>query len=1142
MRIGRLGLLFCLMSFGAALYAQEDSLPPDEIYEEVTQEEVTPDAMPEVAPEEPVPGEAAPRDVTPAAAPQVKTPEQERLELEIKTSSLVELAAWCRSLGLSESGTRTELSGRLLNHFKITPSAEKADDNRRIITIESARSTEYFKIEVVDEEYARLTGEVRLSLRDGDAVHRISASQILFNRTRNNITARGGVVYIKEQEDLTETFRGENITVDLDNWSSIFLDGISERLLESDGTTYRFAGTVISRSDEEVTVLNKASISNANNPEAFWSISATKLWLLPGSDFAIFNAVLKVGEIPVLYIPFFYFPADEVIFHPVIGYRTREGTYVQTTTYILGRPAVDYSSQSSLSRILGNSSDTEKVREGMFLRSTGKKVRDPSSISLKAMIDYYANLGAYFGLDLATPRTGYLNNINMTLGVGITRTISQLSNGNYSPYAPDYDGSSEWNRSNLFSQDVPFRYRFKTDSSVSGRYGNLSWNFPFYSDPYVDNDFLDRAEEMDWVNIVQQGAAMDDETSSANEIQSYQWQLNGSFRPSIPKLAPYISSLSVNSITSTIAFKTLLDSSQSNYSPTRAFFAPDKYTIYSVSGSVSGTPLRLDSSTQSAVTAADPVIDDPLKNIGIARSPWESAEQAEAQAKSPADTLSPPVLTQRFDMPRAGSTRFGIDYQLSPTSSSELQFNSGVWKTYEDVDWSDIQSVLSSVGGNSSVNFNLNHSDNLYSNVFTFTGSGTWRQYNFINEEAEAFVTGGKPDPNKVNQVRLQQYRQSFYTSSYAYTGTLRPLYQNTVWGQSNLQYGFRGLLAKSNFIGTGDDPEWEHIFGEWDKEKLESHRFSTNFSANIRDKVQNVGLTSDLPPLDPAISANSVFRVWISETSSSIRVTNPGEPGKRKIYPFYTTETLRFGRIGSLVHYMVLDPELNNEFTTITTTLTLWNFRAAYTAARMAGYELQDSGWVTIDAEPSLKNKDITFSYYQNFTRRELVKDRLNFSLNINTQLFYDLQRYSNSKFNFTMGFTLGVNNFLDLSLSSTSENTVIFRYFKETPGFETLTEKYPEGEQNNLFIDLMDSFNFGDDYRRRRSGFKMKTFNIAATHHLGDWNAVLGVTMSPYRPAGSDRYDVSTDVSLLVQWKPISEIKTDIKYEKKTDTWTVK
>ena len=1086
------------------------------------------------------------------------TSEQQRTDLEIRTSSLSELAAWSRSLGLSESGSREALTDRLRNYFRIQVSGELPDeDNRKILTIESARTTEYFRIDVVDEEYARLSGEVRLTLIESDSVHRINASEILFNRTRNIITARGGVEYIKEKEGTIETFRGENITVDLDNWSSVFLDGTSERKLESDGTTYRFSGTVISRNDEEVVVLSKASISNASNTEALWSIDATRVWLLPGSDFAIFNAVLKVGEIPVLYIPFFYFPADEVIFHPVLGFRSREGTFVQTTTYILGRPQSNPSSQSSLSRILGSSRDSEKTREGLFLRSTGRRSRDPNTTSLKAMIDYYANLGAYFGLDLATPRLGVLNSLDLSLGFGVSRTVSQIGGGNYTPYAPDFDGSSDWNRTNLFSMDVPFRYRFRTQSSVNGRYGNLTWNFPYYSDPYVDYDFLNRSEEMDWMNMIQQGAALEEQnTASQSEIHSYSWQLSGRPSFSFTKLSPYISNISLNSFTSTVAFRTItLSPNDPNFnrdSPSRAFFAPDRYTIYSVSGSASGAPLRFDSSGQSRMVNPpnrdqDQELENPLENIGIPISPWESVDDNEESESSPENILTPPVLDQRFELPRTGNVIFGIDYQFSPTSSSELQFRISEWKTYDEVDWSQVQSILSTFGGNSSINFTANHGESLYSNTFSLSGSGSWRQYSYLDEEAEVYQTGGQTDKSKIEQANRQQYSQSFYSTSYSNSFTLRPLYRNIIFSQSNLQYSFRGLLARSNFIGTGDDPEWENVFGAWEKEKLEGHSFSTNLSANIMDKVQSLSLSSTLPPFDPTIAANATFRVWISDTSASISITNPGESEKRKILPFSVTETLRFGSFGSFVHSMTLDPELNNEFTSITTTLSLWNLRIAYTATRMAGYELRyDSGmpqgWVALNTEPALKSKDVSLSYSKSFQRIEIIKDLFNISVNFNTRLFYDLQRYSSSSFTFSLGLNIGISNFMNLSLSTSSENAVIFRYFKEMPGMEDLTSMYPEGDQNNLFIDLFDSFNFADETKRRRSGFKTKSFNLSATHQLGDWNAVLGITVSPYLPAGSRSYDVSTDVSFLVQWVPISEIKSDIKYENRTHTYLVK
>jgi lipopolysaccharide assembly outer membrane protein LptD (OstA) len=398
-------------------------------------------------------------------------PELKNIEREINTSSLTELAAWCRSLGLSEGGDVNSLRNSLRAHFKLpAPSGEEADKKKKIITIDSARSTEYFKIEAVNEEYARLTGDVKVSLKDGDATHNISAWDILFNRTRNIITASGGVVYVKEEGGKKEIFKGESITVNIDNWSSVFLGGISEHSQQGDNkTAYRFSGTVISRNDEEVTILSKASISSASNEESLWSLNASRVWLLPGSDFAMLNALLKVGEIPVLYIPFFYFPADEIVFHPVLGSRSRDGSFVQTTTYLLGkREATKPTEEGSLTSIMGNSDDMEKKWEGFFLRSTGKPDQKKNDTKLKLIVDYYTNLGWYWGTDLTTPKFGILNPINFSAALGYSRILVPVDSS-HSPFAPNYDGSVDWN----------LRHRLNFASSIGGKYGSFSWNIPY---------------------------------------------------------------------------------------------------------------------------------------------------------------------------------------------------------------------------------------------------------------------------------------------------------------------------------------------------------------------------------------------------------------------------------------------------------------------------------------------------------------------------------------------------------------------------------------------------------------------------------------------------------------------------------------
>ncbi|MDR1949928.1 MAG: LPS-assembly protein LptD [Spirochaetaceae bacterium] len=1062
------------------------------------------------------------------------------LEMDIKTSSLFELASWCRSLGLSEGGGKEELANRLRSHFNLSlpgtdAPADAGGSSKKTIIIESARSTEYFTLEVVDEEYARLRGDVLVSLKDGDAVHRIRAWEILYNRTRNSLSATGGVEYEKVDGDTRETFRGESITVDLDTWATIFMGGVSERSLSSDETAYRFSGTLITRSDEEVTILTKAKITNANSDESYWSMSASKLWLLPGSDFAIMNAILKVGEIPVLYIPFFFFPTSEIIFHPVVGLRSREGSFFQTTTYILGRPVASSTSESSITKILGNNSDGEKVREGVFLRSTGRKVRDPNDTRLSVLFDAYANLGYYLGTELALPRKGILGAQELSVGIGLTRTVFRNQALNY--YSPFEKGESQWNSSRFFSDTIPLRYRLNATGSLSGKIGSLNWTFPFYSDPYVNRDFMNRSTEMDWVNMLKAGSTVTEEDDTTSRLGTYEWRLSGSLNPTI-NAQPYITGLSISSISSTLAFQTRQTSAAIDINdPNYYFFFPDKFTILSASGSIQGTPFSLGGSR--SVTPAEnkgegEEPEDPLLNIGVPYSPWQKAEEGEAEKETaPWYDLSPPVLNQRFDLPKAAGPHFTIGYQLSPSAASELQFRSSQahWSEVDKIDWGEISSVLTNFRASGSTTFRLTDDNTgAYTISAGLSGNATWQDYSLINEEAEEFDSQAKKD------AAYQRVRnQTFFTTSSEFITTIKPFYWDPIWGNSNLQYTLRNLFVKSVFNNSIEDPAWDLVYAKWDKDSLDAHQFAANFSASVMDKIQSLSFVSDLPPEDPTISADATFRVWISETNAKQKILDPG--GDLKFEPFTLTETLRFFTGYSAQQYLAYDPEIN-QFTSLTTTLTLQYFTAVYSAIRSRTYDLiPGQGWIMSTGDEVLNPKEFRLAYAQNFKQDNLWKNRLSFALNLNTSLAFDLQRYTASRFNFSLGFTLGLSKFVDFSVSTTSENAVIFRYFQDLPFFD-LPEELP-GEKN-LFIDLFNSFRFDDADLRKRSGFKLKTFRLALTHYLGDWTARLGVTLSPYLDTDNRVYKFNNEVSFIVQWTPITEIKTDITYDK--EVYTIK
>jgi lipopolysaccharide assembly outer membrane protein LptD (OstA) len=1068
--------------------------------------------------------------------------EAEILERDIATSSLAELAGWCRSLGLSEGGTKEELAARLRSHYRSespaapglsgetaegeTAAGETAEgvsegERNLIITINSARTTEYFTLEAVHEEYLRLKGDVSVSLQDGDALHTLSADEILYNRTRNFMSASGGVEYSRTEGDTIETFKGEGLTVNLDTWATVFMEGSSERSVTEGVNSYRFAGEVISRSGDDSTVLKNAKITNASNDEAYWSIAASKLWLLPGSDWAVFNAVLKVGEIPVLYLPYFYYPADEIVFHPVFGFRSREGTFLQTTTYLMGRPkAQDSSEESTITSIMGSGAGMEKKLEGVFLRSTGRKARDENEPRLSLQADAYANLGFYIGSDLSIPASEPFGETNFSGGIGISRDIV-FTGSSYTPFAPAYDGTSRWHKSSLFFTDVPFRYRFLGEGSVSGkgkavRQASFSWSIPFYSDPYINNDFLDRSEDSDIFSLLLDSTTPDT-TINTSSLGSYEWKFNGNVNFDMSALSPYISEFQISSVSSSLAFDTkttfpqrTVSGGSLSYPPDRYFFYPKKLALFSVSTAISGTPMTIGGG---AVPQKSGEEESAVPGFEGIVPPWD--EKTGQPREIPREELSPPEISRASVTRVWGGQKLVMDYRLNPSAATELQFDSSLWNQPDDIEW-DFVSQLYMVRADGNLGLTLSENRDIYTTSIRLYGASSWQDYSFIDlPEAEA------------QNLRLQAHSINKVASSGEYNFTLRPFYGSEVWSATNFQYTLRGILTQTQYDRTNDS--WKWVSGSWNKEDIEIHRVQTNLYAQVMDKTQSLLVSAELPPEESSVSGDATIRAWISETNARSRVREPFEDPFYE--PVYLTETFRFHDKVSLRQYAVYTPELS-DWTILTTSLSLWDLSASFTATRSKSYVLNDdfsdpqSGWHERSSEERLNPQEFRIAYNKSISSD--TNRKLSFGLKVDSGLGFDLQRYTYSKFTFGLGVTTRINNFLEVTLSSYSENSEVYRYFIDHSDVGL--------PRKNVFDDLMDSFRFDNMEKRRASGFKLKSFKLDLVHHLGDWDATLGVQLSPELDTSTipQQYRFNTVISFLIQWKPIKEFKTKIDYDK--------
>jgi hypothetical protein len=420
------------------------------------------------------------------------------------------------------------------------------------------------------------------------------------------------------------------------------------------------------------------------------------------------------------------------------------------------------------------------------------------------------------------------------------------------------------------------------------------------------------------------------------------------------------------------------------------------------------------------------------------------------------------------------------------------------------------------------------------------------------------FTSSGVLDKVKMEERRRQQYSQTNYITSYSYNGVVKPFLSDPVFSQTNFQYTFKGTLVKSKKFTSGNEPELTPQWGSLKKEKLSedipglnSHRLTANFAANAFEKEQNISVSAELPPLDGLITSDAAFRIWISETLLKYRMEKLETDTVWKIKPIDITEKLNFGgEIGSFSHNMQFTPEENYKLTYLNSSLSLWKFTADYTMTWTTKSIWTEDPlyhnweWKKDEsAEPSLLPKSLRFSYDRSFSSKKQTNSRFNFSYSIKTSLNFDLQEHTNSNFQFTPSFNMNINKFLELTISATSQNAVIFRYFKGVSGMEDLTKMYPEGDQNNLFIDLFDSFNFFNEAKRKRTGFKMQSLNLDLTHFLGDWTATFSIKVYPYeRQVLPKTVRIVSDITFLLQWKPIMEIKSDINYDGKNDRWTRK
>ena len=213
------------------------------------------------------------------------------------------------------------------------------------------------------------------------------------------------------------------------------------------------------------------------------------------------------------------------------------------------------------------------------------------------------------------------------------------------------------------------------------------------------------------------------------------------------------------------------------------------------------------------------------------------------------------------------------------------------------------------------------------------------------------------------------------------------------------------------------------------------------------------------------------------------------------------------------------------------TSILDVWWFHVQYTMKRTFPYTFDtNQGWIQGSGEIFQPER---FKAWIDYTKEfePFWKNRVRMSLDFSTVWNMDLIRFTESTWTFNLGFTFEIHKFLDLSISLSSENRDIFRYFPayaDTVGVDHV----------NIITDLLKSVNVFNTRHRRESFFNAKRASIKAVHDMRDWDLTFEYVGEPRLTTDSTGfrfYEWASSISIFLKWSPIPEIKREVVYEDK-------
>ena len=1084
----------------------------------------------------PVPGPA--QGASPAARALIRA----TLADDIAGAGYDELRAEARRLGLDDGGTRQALQTRLRRFYALPEAARPPSQPARTVEVRQAVHAEYRTSAATAESYLVLRGGVELVVQDTaeDTEHLILADEVIYQHDAELLSARGGVEYtVTKAGGEPQSVRAASLAFDLATSKAVFVDGVTRH--QRDGVagpvSFTFTGDTITRLADATIILDGARFTSSPDPRLpNYEIRAQRMWLLAPGEWGLQGATLSVGGVPVLYLPFFFLPGDEMVFRPALGVRDREGLYLNTTLYLIGRRPEEEAPLSVLS-LLDPGQYDEELR-GLFLRRVPADAPQTDERYLKLMLDLYARLGMFAGVAGALP-VAESGELEFQVGAARSRSIWPLGGGVTA--TEPVSGRSHWHASSLFGVTVPLRYGMELSGNLTSPEASLRGRLELFSDPDFVTDFGNREERFNWPALIGFKAAAEEEPARRSNLI---WELNAradfsrllAGNRSGPRLVDQLRLRNAgvrwfwHSRTSAVAPGA---SAGAIYDPTRSFFYPSALRVPAFA-QMSGTLLRLPAAGRA--TEEQPAAPE-LPGGGLrprtGATPRSDAapavrEPATRGTRRPPSGASQALPQSSSATPARRNDTVRLRYDLRPGVTFEGTHDSAEWNTAREVDQA-FRSATIQVAHTTL----LQHDADLFGGVLGLDNS----LRHSITVHSLVHSADSLPDQERERLTRQTRSR-SGTTVSLGNRLTVRPLLGQPAWERSAVTYDLDLRLLNVAYadVEAAAGDELRTRWGAWDVDGITRHRLQALTAVQVADRPQRLTLNADLPPRplflgaslalnagDVTASAGTGFRcrddaLTALEDESKLTLLECGEWAPQPLNlsvratPLEPLSLRQQLSIDLAYRQSPADPPATRVARSVS------SLRLGGLSAALVAVPLQRMGR---DDEP-LGLQQLRFDYAETLGPSYLWRNRIKLELATRAGWTVNFPDPRSNRFTFSTALTASVHEFLELSFATSSSNDRTYLY---VPDWARDAGQEPV----DPFQDLWWSFAFWDDSKRRQSNFKIDRMSLSAVHHLQDWDLTFAYTARP-KAQEDGTVAFASEFSIVVQWLPVPEIRSRV------------